>query len=248
MGMEGVKLAMHTGRGKVVLRGKLHIDTKPSGREQIIITELPYQVNGDALCDRIGQLVVEKVIEGIAHVNNESNNKEGTRIVIDLKREGPANIIINQLYKFTELQTSYGINNVALVKGRPKTLNLKELISEFIEFRHEVIVRRAKYQLREAEKKAHILQGYLIALDHLDEVIALIRSSATPDIAKENLVNAGWGLMKYRPKPSWNLRLQRLTGMERDKIKEEYDQIMTLIASLKELLGNEGKRFELNQN
>ena len=244
-GMEGVKLAMHTGRGKVVLRGKLHMDTKPSGREQIIITELPYQVNGDALCDRIGQLVVEKVIEGIAHVNNESNNKEGTRIVIDLKREGVANVIINQLYKFTELQTSYGINNVALVKGRPKTLHLKDLISEFIEFRHEVIVRRAKYQLREAEKKAHILQGYLIALDHLDEVIALIRSSATPDIAKDNLVNAGWGLDEIQAKAILELRLQRLTGMERDKIKEEFDQIMALIASLKDLLGDEGKRFEL---
>src|SRR5215213_2712866 len=157
-GMEGVKAGMHFGRGRVVLRGKLHVDTKASGREQIVITEVPYQVNGDALCDRIGQLVNERVIEGIAHVNNESNNKEGTRVVVDLKRDAIANLVINQLYKFTELQTSYGINNVALVRGRPKILNLRELISEFVEFRHEVIIRRTRYELREAEKRAHILQ------------------------------------------------------------------------------------------
>src|SRR5207302_6543981 len=166
--MEGIKAGYHFGRGRVVLRGKLYLDTKKSGREQIIITEVPYQVNRDALCDRIGQLVNEKLIEGIAHINNESNNKEGTRIVVDLKRDAIANVVINQLYKYTELQTSFGINNVALVKGRPRTLNLKEMISEFIDFRHEVVVRRTKFELKEAEKKAHILQGYLIALDHLD--------------------------------------------------------------------------------
>ena len=244
-GMEGVKAGFHFGRGRVVLRGKLHIDTKSSGREQIIITEVPYQVNRDSLCDRIGQLVNEKVVEGIAHINNESNNKEGTRIVIDLKRDAVANVVINQLYKFTELQTSYGINNVALVKGRPKILNLKELISEFIEFRHEVVVRRTKYELREAEKKAHILQGYLIALDHLDEVIALIRASATPEVARENLVNAGWGLDEIQAKAILELRLQRLTGMERDKIKMEYDELMKLISHLKEILSNEGMRYDI---
>ena len=185
-GMEGVKAAMHFGRGKVVVRGKLSVETKASGREQIIITEVPYQVNRDSLTNRIGELVNEKVIEGISHVNNESNNKEGTRVVVDLKRDAIANVIINQLYKLTDLQTSYGINNVAIVKGRPRTLNLKDLISEFIEFRHEVVVRRTQFELKEAEKRAHILKGYLIALDHLDEVIALIRSSATPDIAKDN--------------------------------------------------------------
>src|SRR5687768_5513471 len=183
-GMEGVKAAMHLGRGRVVLRGKLHVDIKPSGREQIVITEVPYQVNRDALTNRIGELVNEKVIEGVAHVNNESNNKEGTRIVVDLKRDAVANVVINQLFKFTELQTSYGINNVAIVKGRPKQLNLKELISEFVEFRHEVVLRRTQFELREAEKRAHILQGYLIALDHLDEVISLIRASSTPELAK----------------------------------------------------------------
>src|SRR5437764_3283204 len=207
-GMEGIKAGFHFGRGRVVLRGKLHVETKSSGREQIIITEVPYQVNRDALCNRIGELVNEKIVEGIAHVNNESNNKEGTRLVVDLKRDAVANVVINQLYKFTELQTSYGINNVALVKGRPRILNLKELISEFVEFRHEVVVRRTQFELSEAEKKAHILQGYLIALDHLDEVIALIRASATPDIARENLVNAGWGLDEIQAKAILELRLQ----------------------------------------
>lgn len=244
-GIDGVKQGMTTGHGRVVVRGKCHIDTKPSGREQIIITEVPYQVNRDALCDKIGQLIINKTLEGIAHVNNESNKKEGTRIVIDLKRDAVANVVMNQLYKFTELQTSFGINNVALVKGRPKTLNVRDLIHEFIDFRHEVVVRRAQYELREAQKKAHILAGYLIALDHLDEVIALIRSSATPEIAKENLVNAGWGLDEVQAKAILELRLQRLTGMERDKIREEYDNLMKIIAHLQELLGNEGMRYEL---
>lgn len=244
-GMEGVKAGMHFGRGRVVVRGKLQVDTKASGREQIVITEVPYQVNGDALCDRIGQLVNEKAIEGIAHVNNESNQKEGTRIVIDLKRDAIANVIINQLYKYTELQTSYGINNVALVKGRPKTLNIKEMISEFVEFRHEVVIRRTRFELREAEKKAHILAGFLIALDHLDEVIRLIRASATPDIARDSLVQAGWGLDEIQAKAILELRLQRLTGMEREKIRAEYDELMKLINYLQELLNDEGLRFEV---
>jgi DNA gyrase subunit A len=244
-GMEGVKAAMHLGRGRVVVRGKMHVDTKHSGREQIIVTEVPYQVSRDALTERIGELVNEKVIEGIAHVNNESNEKEGTRIVIDLRRDAIANVVINQLYKYTELQTSYGINNVALVKGRPRTLTLKDMIAEFVEFRHEVVVRRAKFELNEAEKKAHLLQGYLIALDHLDEVISLIRSSATPDIARDKLVNAGWGLDEIQAKAILELRLQRLTGMEREKIKEEFDELMKLIGELKELLANEGLRYDL---
>jgi DNA gyrase subunit A len=247
-GMEGVKAGFHFGRGRVVLRGKLHVDTKPSGREQIIITEVPYQVNRDALCDRIGQLVNEKIVEGIAHVNNESNQKEGTRVVVDLKRDAVANVVINQLYKFTELQTSYGINNVALVKGRPRILNLRELISEFVEFRHEVVLRRTQFELREAEKRAHLLQGYLIALDHLDEVIALIRASATPEVAKDNLVNAGWGLDEIQAKAILELRLQRLTGMEREKIKQEYDELMKLITHLKEILANESMRYDIIRN
>lgn len=244
-GMDGVKNAFQTGRGRVVVRGKYHIDTKASGREQIIITEVPYQVSRDALTDRIGQLVNGKILEGIAHVNNESNNKEGTRIVIDLKKEAVASIVVNQLFKYTELQTSYGINNVALSKGRPRTLNLKDLIAEFIEFRMEVVVKRSQYELRKAQERAHILQGYLIALDHLDEVIQLIRSSATPEIAKENLIQAGWGIDELQAKAILELRLQRLTGMEREKIKEEYDELITLIAHLQELLNSEALRYDV---
>ena len=243
-GIEGVKAAMHLGRGRVVVRGKLHVDTKPSGREQIIITEVPYLVNRDAMTNRIGELVNDKIIEGIAHVNNESNNKEGTRIVIDLKRDAVANLIINQLYKYTELQTSYGINNVALVKGRPRTLNLKDLISEFVDFRMEVVTRRTQFELREAEKRAHILQGYLIALDHLDEVIALIRSSRTPEEARDGLMNS-FGMTEIQARAVLELRLQRLTGMEREKIKQEFDEVMKQITYLKELLGDEGLRYEV---
>ncbi len=243
-GYEGIRAAMHFGRGRVVLRGRCTVETMKNGKEQIVIHEVPYQVSRDALTDRIGQLVNDKIIEGVTDVSNQSN-KEGTRIVVELRRDAVAQVIINQLYKFTELQTSFGINNVALVKGRPRTLNIKDLISEFVEFRHEVVVRRAQYELREAEKKAHILQGYLIALDHLDEVIALIRNSSNPETARENLVNAGWGLDEIQAKAILELRLQRLTGMERDKIKQEYDEIMKQIAWLRELLADEGKRYDL---
>ena len=267
-GMEGVKQGLLTGRGRVVLRGKCHVDTKSSGREQIVITEVPYQVNRDQLTDRIGQLVNGKTIEGIAHVNNESNMREGTRIVLDLKRDVVAQVIINQLYKFTELQTSYGINNVAISKGRPRIMNLKDLISEFIEFRMEVVIRRAKFELRKAEERAHILEGYLKALDHLDEVIALIRASRTPDEAKENLIAKSkeekWylssqlfsdltddlyqqenGLSELQAKAILELRLQRLTGMERDKIVEEFNALIATIKLLKELLSSEPLRYEL---
>ena len=244
-GMEGIKAGMHTGRGRVVIRGKVHVDTKPSGREQIVITEVPYQVNRDALTNKIGELVNNKVIEGIAHVNNESNKKEGTRIVIDLRRDAIAQVVINQLYKNTDLQTSFGINNVAIVKGRPRILNLKDLIREFVEFRHEVVVRRTRFELKEAEKKAHILRGYLIALDHLDEVIRLIRNSPTPETAKDNLINAGWGLDEVQAKAILELRLQRLTGMEREKIKQEYDELMKLIEHLSNVLADQNLRFDI---
>ena len=267
-GMEGVKQGLLTGRGRVVLRGRCHVDTKASGREQIVITEVPYQVNRDALTDRIGQLVNDKTIEGIAHVNNESNMREGTRIVLDLKRDVVAQVIINQLYKFTELQTSYGINNVAISKGRPSIMNLKSLIVEFIDFRMEVVIRRARFDLRKAEERAHILEGYLKALDHLDEVISLIRASRTPDEAREALMNKSreekWhlnqalfadvtgelyrqedGLSEAQTKAILELRLQRLTGMEREKIVEEFNGLIATIKYLKELLGNEFMRYEL---
>jgi DNA gyrase subunit A len=243
-GFEGVKAGLHTGRGRVVLRGKVNIETTKTGREKIVIYEIPYQVNRDALTAKIGELINEKLIEGISDVNNESNNKEGTRIVVDLKKDAVAQVVINHLYKQTELQTSYGINNVALVKGRPRILNLKDLIAEFVEFRHEVVVRRTKYELRKAEERAHILEGYIIALDNLDAVISLIRNSATPNIALEGLIS-NFGMTEIQAKAVLELRLQRLTGMEIDKIREEHAEIMKLIEHLKEILGNEGMRFDI---
>jgi len=243
-GYEGVKQAMHTGRGRLVLRGKVNVETTKTGKEKIIITEVPYQVNRDSLTEKIGHLINEKVIEGVTDVNNESNNKEGTRIVVDLKKDAISQVVINHLYKHTELQTSFGINNVALVKGRPQVLNIKDLIREFIDFRHEVVIRRTQFELKKAEERAHILEGFLIALDHLDEVIKLIRAAATPDTAREGLM-AEFKMTEIQAKAVLELRLQRLTGMERDKIREEHAQVMQTIAYLKEILADEGKRFQI---
>ncbi|MBL7726883.1 MAG: DNA gyrase subunit A [Dinghuibacter sp.] len=243
-GMGGVKQALLTGRGRVVVRGKANVETDSRGREKIVIYEVPYQVSRDALTDKIAQLVNDKVVEGISNVNNESNLKEGTRIVVELKKDAISQLIINQLFKYTELQTSYGINNVALVRGRPKTLNIRDLISEFVEFRHEVVIRRTRYELRKAKERAHILEGYLIALDHLDEVIQLIRSSATPEIAKDGLVTQ-FGMTEIQAKAVLELRLQRLTGMERDKIREEHAEIMKQIAALELLLSDADLRYKM---
>ncbi len=243
-GYEGVKAALLTGRGRVVLRGKTTIETDARGREKIIITEVPYQVNRDQLTSKIGDLINDKVIEGISDVNNESNNKEGTRIVVELKKDTIAQVVINQLFKFSELQTSFGINNVALVKGRPKILNVRDLIAEFVEFRHEVVIRRTKYELRKAEERAHILEGYIIALDNLDAVIKLIRESASPNIAQEGLMT-NFGMTEIQSKAVLELRLQRLTGMEIDKIREEHAQLLKEIDRLKEILANEGLRFDI---
>ncbi len=242
-GIEGIKQGFHTGRGRVVLRGRVTVETAKSGKETIIITEVPYQVSRDALAEKIGALVNNKIIDGITHVGNESN-KEGTRVVVELRRDAVAQVVINQLYKYSELQTSYGINNVALVNGRPRTLNLKDVISEFIIFRHEVIVRRTQYELKEAKKRAHILEGYLIALDHLDEVIRLIRNSANPDIAKDGLITS-FGMTEIQAKAVLELRLQRLTGMEREKIREEHAELMKLIAHLELILGDQGMRYQI---
>jgi DNA gyrase subunit A len=242
-GIEGIKQGFHTGRGRVVLRGKVTVETMKNGKEQIIITEVPYQVSRDALAEKIGALVNNKIIDGITHVGNESN-KEGTRVVVELRKDAVAQVVINQLYKYSELQTSYGINNVALVNGRPRTLNLKDLISEFISFRHEVVVRRTNYELKEAKKRAHILEGYLIALDHLDEVIKLIRNSANPDVAKDGLITQ-FAMTEIQAKAVLELRLQRLTGMEREKIREEHAELMRLIGQLEEILGSQSLRYQI---
>lgn len=242
-GMEGVRQGFETGRGRVVVRGKVNVETNKNGKESIIIYELPYQVNKAVLHQKIAHLVNDKVIEGVSDVRDESD-RDGMRLVVDLKKDAIAQVIINQLFKFTELQTSYGVNNVALVNGRPRVLNIKDLIVEFVKFRHEVVVRRANYELKKAEERAHILQGYLIALDNLDAVIKLIRESQTPDIAKEGLMS-NFDLSEIQAKAILELRLQRLTGMEREKIHEEYESIMKIIAHLKELLSNEGMRYDL---
>ena len=242
-GVEGIKQGFLTGRGRVVLRGKVNVEASKTGKETIVITEVPYQVNRDTLTEKIGYLVNNKIIDGITHVANESN-KEGTRIVVELRRDVVAQVIINQLYKYSELQTSYGINNVALVNGRPRTLNLKDLISEFVAFRHQIVVRRTEYELREARKRAHILEGYLIALDHLDAVIALIRSSTNPEAAKDGLMTQ-FGMTEIQAKAVLELRLQRLTGMEINKIVEEHAELMKFIAHLENILGNEEVRFQI---
>lgn len=242
-GVEGISEGFETGRGRIVVRGTADIETMKNGREQIIVTAIPYQVNKAMLIAKTAELVNEKRIEGISDIRDESN-REGMRIVYELKRDAVASVVLNQLFKYTPLQTSYGVNNICLVGGRPRLLGLKELISYFVEFRHEVVVRRTQYDLRKAQERAHILEGLLIALDNLDEVINLIRSSKTPDDAKEGLMTR-FGLSDIQSKAILEMRLQRLTGLERDKIRAEYEEVMALIARLEEILANEGLRYQI---
>ncbi len=241
-GMEGVKEAFHTGRGRVVVRAKTEIESDGS-RESIIITEIPYQVNKAQLIIKIAELVNDEKIVGISDVRDESD-RNGLRIVVELKRDSIAKVILSQLFKYTPLQSSYGVNNVALVNGRPYTLNLKQLIEEFIKFRVEIIVRRSRFELRKAEERAHILEGLLIALDNLDAVIALIRASDTPDIARAGLMEK-FQLSEVQAKAILEMRLQRLTGLERDKIKLEHDELQKTIARLNEILASESLQREI---
>ncbi|MBL7796390.1 MAG: DNA gyrase subunit A [Saprospiraceae bacterium] len=236
-GLSGIKEGFRTGRGRVVVRSKTEIETDDKGREAIIVTEIPYQVNKAMLISKIADLVNEKKILGISDVRDESN-REGVRIVIEVKRDAAANVILSQLFKLTPLQTSYGINNIALVNGRPRTLNLLDLITEFIKFRLEVIVRRTRFELRKAEERAHILEGLLIALDHLDEVIALIRASKDADTARAGLMER-FGLSEVQAKAILAMRLQQLTGLERDKVRAEYEELQRKIAELKAILADE---------
>jgi DNA gyrase subunit A len=240
-GYEGVMRAYETGRGRVVVRARAKVEELPNGREQIIISEIPYQVNKGALLEKIGALINEKKLEGISDLRDESD-REGLRIVFEIKREAMGAVVLNNLFKYTALQQTFGINNVCLVNGRPMTLNLKDMIKHFVAHRHDVVVRRTQFLLREAEKRAHILEGLLIALDHLDEVIALIRSSATPDAAREGLMER-FGLSEIQSRAILDMRLQRLTGLERDKIKEEYNELMKTISYYKEVLASEDLRM-----
>ncbi len=242
-GYNGVKAALETGRGRIIVRGKAEIETKDNGREAIIITEIPYLVNKANMIEKTAQLITEKKIDGISAIRDESD-RQGMRIVYELKRDAISNVVLNNLYKQTQLQTSFSVNNVALVKGRPQTLNLKDMILHYVNHRHEVVVRRTQYELQEAEKRAHILEGYLIALDHLDEVISLIRSSRDPETARNGLMER-FSLSEIQARAILDMRLQRLTGMERDKIQEEYTEIMALIEDLKDILGSEERRMQI---
>ena len=241
-GYEGVRDAFHTGRGRVVLRGKCHFE-EVNGRECIIATEIPYQVNKAEMIKKTADLINEKKLEGIADIRDESD-RSGMRIVYVLKRDAVPNVVLNKLYKYTSLQSSFSVNNIALVHGRPEMLNLKDLIHHFVEHRHDVVVRRTKYELSQAEKRAHILEGLLIAIDHLDQVIALIRASNTVDEAKDGLMSQ-FGLSEVQAKAILDLRLQKLTGLERDKIKAEYAELMELITYLKRILNEESLRFQI---
>jgi DNA gyrase subunit A len=242
-GYEGVKNALETGKGRVVLRARNTIEVLKSGKEQIIITEIPYLVNKADMIKKTADLVNDKKIDGISDIRDESD-RNGMRIVYELKRDAITNVVLNNLFKQTALQTSFSVNNIALVKGKPEVLNLKDQIREFVNFRHEVVVRRTEYELRKAEEKAHILEGLIIAIDNLDEVIELIRASRTPDDARTGLMER-FKLSEIQAKAILELRLQKLTGLERDKLKQEHEEIMALIGKLKAILGSEEMRMEI---
>ncbi len=241
-GYEGVKEAFHTGRGRVVLRAKANIE-EVKGRECIIVNEIPYQVNKADMIKKTAELVNDKKIEGISTIRDESDRK-GMRIVYVLKRDAIPNIVLNKLYKYTSLQSSFSVNNIALVNGRPKLLNLKELIHYFVEHRHEVVVRRTQFELRKAEERAHILEGLIIASDNIDEVIALIRSSSNADEARTKLI-ATYKLSEIQAKAIVEMRLRQLTGLEQDKLRGEYDELLKTIADLKDILDKKDRRMDI---
>jgi DNA gyrase subunit A len=242
-GYSGVKESYLTGRGRIVMRGKAHIETTPGGREKIIITEIPYIVNKAELIIKIADLVNEKKIEGISNVNDESD-RSGMRIVIDIKKDEISNVVLNKLYKYTMLQSAFGVNNIALVKGRPRLLNLKQLIKYFVEHRHEVVTRRTQFELEQAEKRAHILIGLIIASDNIDEVIRIIRSSGNSDIAREKLIER-FELTDIQSRAIVEMRLRQLTGLEQEKLRAEYEELLKLIEKLKEILADQSLRMEI---
>lgn len=242
-GYEGVKAAFEEGRGRIVMRARTNIEMDDDDRAAIIVTEIPYQVNKADMIQRTAELVNDKKIEGIRDIRDESD-RNGMRIVYELKSDAIPNVVQNHLFKYTALQTSFSVNNIALVKGRPEALNLKDMIVHFVDHRHDVVVRRAKFELRKAEERAHVLEGLLIALDHIDEVIKLIRASKTPDEAREGLMSA-FKLSEIQARAILDMRLQRLTGLERDKIKAEFDELMKTIEGLQNLLSTEELRMAL---
>lgn len=241
-GYEGVRDAFLTGRGRVVIRGKAEIEDN-NGREQIIVTEIPYQVNKSEMIKKIADLVNDKKIEGISDLRDESD-RNGMRIVFEIKRDAIANVVLNKLYKFTALQTSFSVNNICLVDGRPRLLNLRDMISEFVTFRHEVVIRRTRFDLRKAEERAHILEGLIIASDNIDEVIEIIKSSASPDSARERL-SERFGLSEIQTRAIVDMRLRQLTGLEQDKLRAEFEELMATITDLKDILANEERRMQI---
>ena len=241
-GYEGVKDAFHTGRGRIVMRAKAVIE-EVKGRECIIVTEIPYQVNKADMIKKTAELVNDKKLEGISNIRDESD-RNGMRIVYVLKRDAIPNIVLNKLYKYTGLQTSFSVNNIALVNGRPEQLNLKQLIHYFVEHRHEVVVRRTKFELKKAESRAHILEGLIIASDNIDEVIKIIRGSSNADLARESLIKR-FELTEIQAKAIVEMRLRQLTGLEQDKLRAEFDEIMKTIIDLKDILDNESRRYQI---
>jgi len=245
-GYQGVKESYLTGRGRIVMRGKAHIETTSTGREKIIISEIPYQVNKAELIIKIADLVNEKKIEGISNVNDESD-RSGMRIVIDIKKDEISNVVLNKLYKYTLLQSAFSVNNICLVKGRPKLLNLKQLIKYFVEHRHDVVTRRTQYELDQAEKRAHILEGLIIASDNIDEVIKIIRSSSNSDEARDRLIER-FSLSEIQARAIVEMRLRQLTGLEQEKLHAEYEELLKQIEHLKEILADVTLRMEIIKN
>jgi len=242
-GEQGIREAYETGRGRIVVRARTEVELTHSGRECIVVTEIPYMVNKAEMIKRIADLINEKKLEGISYINDESD-RNGMRVVIILKKEMPANIILNHLYKHSQLQTSFNVNNIALVRGRPKTLSLKEIIDNFVKHRHEIVVRRAKFDLDQAEKRAHILEGLIIASDNIDEVIAIIRSSPNADVARERLMER-FTLSDLQARAIVEMRLRQLTGLEQDKLHAEYEEVMKLIEYLKNVLSDEKLQMQI---
>ena len=242
-GYAGVKEAYETGRGRIVIRSKVNIEVDDNGREKIVVNEIPYNVVKKELIEHIAALVTEKKIEGISNVNDESD-KEGMRIVVDIKRDANSNVVLNKLFKYTEMQSSFSVNNIALVHGRPRLLSLKDMIHYFVEHRHEVVTRRTRFDLAEAEKRAHLLEGFMIILDNLDEAIRIIRESKTPDEARTRLMER-FGLSDVQARAVVEMRLRQLTGMEQDKLRAEYEEVLALIEHLKEVLDKVELRMQI---
>ncbi len=242
-GYQGIVQAFHTGQGRVVIRGKVTIETEPSGQEKIIVNEIPYLVNKADLIKKTADLILEKKIDGISEVNDESD-KDGMRIVYTLKRDAIANVVLNKLYRYTALQSSFSINNIALVNGRPKMLNLKDLIKYFVEHRHDVVTRRTQFELRKAQERAHVLEGLVIASDNIDEVLDIIRAAESQTIAKDNLIER-FKLSEIQATAIIQMRLGQLTKLDQNKLRTEYDEIMTLIKHLEEVLASEELRMSI---